>query len=104
VQEQLAILRHLIQHHGLTSVLQEGVTAEDYEDYQLRLDLLAGEEEDKDFGLTDDRRVVLLRVGAAGRLLIRHELQSVLPLDDAKLLEQARPVFSEEGTRFDPRA
>jgi hypothetical protein len=80
-QEQMAILRHLIRHHGLTTVLQEGVTAEDYEDYQLRLDLLAGEEEDKDFDLTDDRHAVLLQVGAAGRLLIRHELQSVLPLE-----------------------
>jgi uncharacterized protein (TIGR02996 family) len=45
------------------AVLQEGVTAEDYEDYQLRLDLLVGEEEDS----TDDCRVILLQVGTAGR-------------------------------------
>ena len=43
-------------------------------------------------GLLGERRAELLELGAAARLLAEGELEDVLPLDDAALLEAARPV------------
>jgi hypothetical protein len=45
---------------------------------------------------------MLLKVGAAGRLLIAGEIKEVLPLDNAELLEQAGPIISEGEIIFDP--
>jgi hypothetical protein len=42
--------------------------------------------------LLGERRAELLELGAATRLLAEGELEEVLPLDDAALLEAARPV------------
>src|SRR5262249_5014880 len=38
----------------------------------------------------------VLRFGAAGRLLVAREIEAVLPLDDAELLDRARPVAGGE--------
>jgi hypothetical protein len=37
-------------------------------------------------------RIPLQEIGAAGRLLLRGQLERVLPLEDAKLLQEAKPV------------
>lgn len=47
-----------------------------------------------------DRR--LLELGAAGRLLIAGELEEVLPLDDADLLERGKPVTPDGKVRLNP--
>jgi hypothetical protein len=41
----------------------------------------------------------VLPLGAPGRLLISGEIEEVLPLDDAKLLEEAKPINSTERSR-----
>lgn len=43
----------------------------------------------------------LLKLGAAGRLLIAGELEGVLPLEDAAALEQARPTAPDGKLRLD---
>jgi hypothetical protein len=48
--------------------------------------------EEEAIGLLEDHRLQLVQVGAPGRLLIAGELDQVLPLDDAGLLEKAKPV------------
>lgn len=47
-----------------------------------------------------DRR--LLELGSAGRLLVAGELEEVLPLDDADLLERGKPVTPDGKVRLDP--
>lgn len=47
-----------------------------------------------------DRR--LLELGSAGRLLVAGELEDVLPLDDADLLERGKPVTPDGKVRLDP--
>jgi hypothetical protein len=42
-------------------------------------------------GLLEHHRLELLELGALARLLVAGELQRVLPLDDAKLLDAAKP-------------
>jgi hypothetical protein len=42
--------------------------------------------------MMEQHRCELLRVGAACRLLLTGDLEAVLPLDDASLLDAARPV------------
>jgi hypothetical protein len=44
----------------------------------------------------------LLEIGAPGRLLIAGEIDEVLPLDDAELLDRAKPVTPEGKVRLDP--
>jgi hypothetical protein len=52
-------------------------------------------------GLFWVQRKNLLEFGAAGRLLIAGEIEEVLPLDDAELLEQAKPVTPDGRVKFD---
>ncbi|MBY0514855.1 MAG: hypothetical protein K2P78_13190 [Gemmataceae bacterium] len=52
-------------------------------------------------GLIDDFRLQLLELGAPGRLLIAGEIDDVLPLDDADLLDRAKPVTPEGKVRID---
>jgi hypothetical protein len=51
--------------------------------------------------LLDQHRVRLLELGAPGRLLISDEIEDVLPLDDADLLDSAKPVTPEGKLRLD---
>jgi hypothetical protein len=43
----------------------------------------------------------LLDIGASGQLLVNQEIEEVLPLDDANLLDQAKPITSQERIHFD---
>jgi len=52
--------------------------------------------------LIDQHRYRLLEIGAPGRLLIAGEIDDVLPLDDANLLEQAKPITPEGKVKLDP--
>jgi hypothetical protein len=49
-----------------------------------------------------NRRSQPLELGAPGRLLIAGEIDEVLPLDDADLLDRARPVTPQGKIRLDP--
>lgn len=44
----------------------------------------------------------LVEFGVPARLLIAGEVREVLPLDDAALLDQAKPITPEGKTKFDP--
>lgn len=52
--------------------------------------------------MIDQHHLRLLELGAPGRLLIAGEIEEVLPLDDAGLLESAKPVTPEGKIRLDP--
>jgi hypothetical protein len=53
-------------------------------------------------GLLDQHRLDMLELGSPGRLLIAKEIEEVLPLDDADLLDQAKPVTSDSRVKRDP--
>jgi hypothetical protein len=52
--------------------------------------------------MIDQHRLRLLELGAPGRLLIAGDIEEVLPLDDADLLDSAKPVTPEGKIRLDP--
>jgi hypothetical protein len=54
--------------------------------------------------LLEHHRLELLELGAVARLLVSGELQCVLPLDDAKLLDAARPRLHNGQVVPDPAA
>jgi hypothetical protein len=56
------------------------------------------------FGMVAERKPPLLEIGAAGRLLASQEIELVLPLDHAELLEKAKPVRPDGRIRLDPAA
>ena len=133
--EQMALLRCLVKHHGLRRLYCEGLTARDVPNYkekiavlremdrtqisELRKQLAEIRELLKDTdpnserygtvkkieaevrGLIDGYRLQLLELGAPGRLLIAGEIDGVLPLDDADLLDRAKPVTPEGKVRID---
>jgi hypothetical protein len=47
-------------------------------------------------------RLNLLELGAPGRLLIAGEIEDVFPLDDAEILEQAKPITPVGKVKLDP--
>jgi hypothetical protein len=53
-------------------------------------------------GLLGEYREDVLRFGAAGRLLVAREIEAVLPLDDADLLDAARPITEKGEVKPDP--
>jgi hypothetical protein len=55
-------------------------------------------------GLLEHHRLKLLELGAVARLLVSGELQRVLPLDDARLLDAARPKFRDGNVASKPFA
>jgi hypothetical protein len=52
-------------------------------------------------GMTQEHKVRLLELGAPGQLLIAGDIDEVLPLDDAELLEQAKPITPDGRVQFD---
>jgi hypothetical protein len=128
--EQGAALRCLVKRHGLKRVLAEGLTHAGKPGYDTLIDALrraeadAGElrrqldevrrlKSEKARALEAevvallvrhraDYRQRFLEAGAAGRLLVAGELSQVLALDDANLLEAARPVSPDGTVRDDP--
>ena len=52
--------------------------------------------------MIDQHRLRLLELGEPGRLLIAGEIDEVLPLDDADLLDRAKPITPEGKVRLDP--
>jgi hypothetical protein len=125
--EQMALLRCLVKHHGLRRIFCEGLTPKDLPNYNERIgvqrsmereeipqlqkqladvrDLKKGVEaaaiEGEITGLLWEHRKRLLDLGAAGRLLIAGDIEEVLPLDDAVLLDQAKPITPDGRVKFD---
>jgi hypothetical protein len=120
--QQIGLLRCLARHHGLKMVYQEGLTKEGMDDYRQRIEELrkleaeakelrqqlqdvrtvmktaqgerlekAKKIEGEILAMLDQQRPIVLEFGASGRLLVAKEI-AVLPLDDAKLLEEAKPI------------
>jgi hypothetical protein len=49
-----------------------------------------------------EHRQDVLRFGSVGRLLVAKEIEAVLPLDAAELLDAARPITAEGEVKADP--
>lgn len=110
-QEQMAILRALIRDHGVNAIYKEGLTAENLPAFEKLVAAIKKFGRNKPKGetlveqfLLDQYRRDLLRVGAAGRLLLSGELKAILPAEDAKCLEAANPVGSEGKVRLNAEA
>jgi hypothetical protein len=130
--EHLALLRCLARRHGLRRVYVEGMTPEGvknfremvaahkkvetglYEQLQDVHEILQdakegtarhakGKEVAKEvLGLLERFQLDVLPLGTAGRLLMSGDIEEVLPLDDAKLLEDAKPIGPDGRYRLDP--
>lgn len=110
-QEQMAVLRSLVRDHGLRVVYLEGLTAKDAPEFGTLVDALRRFESHKPKGetpiealLLHEYRLDLLRIGAAGRLLLSRELDEVRPVEDAALLRAANPIRANSRLEFDQAA
>ena len=123
--EQIALLRCLIEHHGLKTVFCEGLTAENMPTYETKIiaiqtrqalartfqkltadgegDLASTELRQRIGDELNQFRLDLLQIGAAGQLYAAGELKEVLPLDDAKLLKEASPLTKDGKISLDAK-
>jgi hypothetical protein len=120
--EHLALLRRLARRHGLRRVFVEGIIPEGVKNLREMVAALknveprrreqlqdvqgilqeaktgterharAKETEGEVLALLERFRLDVLPFGTAGRLLMSGDIEGVLPLDDAKVLEEARPI------------
>lgn len=129
-QEQMELLRVLINDHGLKRIHAEGFSDKDLPAYREKISSLRELEahqisrlkkqlqevqklladkptpevrslEHKILSLLADFQVRLIEMGAAGRLLISGTIQEVLPIEDAEALEKSDPVTSDNKTRLE---
>lgn len=112
-QSQMAIIRHL-HEQGVRQFFLEGLTEETLAEYHVRvtsakevaalqqkiadMQKQLGRQEKDD--LAAEAKEELLRLGAVGRLMVEGLDLAPQPLDDARLLEEAKPSF--QGG-FDPK-
>jgi hypothetical protein len=130
--EHLALLRCLARRHGLRRVFVEGITPEGVNNFRemvaalKKVDtdlneqlqevqrLLQGAKDGSErhakakaiegevLALLDRFRLDVLPLGTAGRLLMSGDVEEVLPLDDAKLLDEAKPIDPAGRFHLDP--
>ncbi len=113
--EQAAILRRLMQEHGVRQVFIELLTAEKVAAFRQSVDDLRQVDFDqvhqhvKNESFDSDARAALqesintlrcrrLELGAVGQLMLANEPIDIAPLDDARMLQNADP--EENGFRF----
>jgi hypothetical protein len=118
-RQQLAVLRHLIKGRGVNAVFAERLTPESAGLFQQRvqtfqkLNAVLAEARKlqspkarqlvlETQELIDDGHEDLLDLGAPGRLLIDGDQVEVLPLDDEKALNEAKPKQVGGKFTFDP--
>jgi hypothetical protein len=128
-EQQLAVLRSLIKLHGLKRIHVEGLTEQDKFIFDAKIsalrkvgqqladlrkdnsELLADKEPDAETKKIIDGieqveqqyRRNLLQIGAAGKLLLSGELESVLPLEDAEAYAAANPVDEDGAVTLDQK-
>jgi hypothetical protein len=130
--EHLALLRCLAKRHGLRRVYVEGMTPEGVQNiremvaahkkvetglYEQPQNVHESLQEAKEgterhakakevakevLGLLERFQLDVLPLGTAGRLLMSGDVEEVLPLDDAKLLEEAKPIGPDGRYHLDP--
>lgn len=118
--EHTAIVRCLARHHHMRSLYSEGLTTEGVQGFLERIAVLRAMShgdipklrshlqdvrqlksdgtgkavaiEQQILGMLEDHRRRVLEVGIPGRLLMDGHIASVLPLDDASSLRNAKPI------------
>ncbi|QDV53686.1 hypothetical protein [Gimesia fumaroli] len=107
-KQQMKLLRRLIKKHKLKAVYIEGLTEKNHKDVMKSIESIKEYEKTKD----DPPDVILefltgqdkLVIGAAGRLVVKGELKTLLPAEDAKAFEAADPVRADGTVVFDKKA
>jgi hypothetical protein len=93
--EHAAILRCLARHHGLRSVHVEGYAPEMQALMAARIETLRDVEKVELSATKEERELIRqlrLEMGAAVCLVAEGDLEEVLPLENQKRLDEARPV------------
>jgi hypothetical protein len=105
-EDQLAIARFLIREHGVKAIHKEGISESSLEDLALLLVVLKDLDRLQAAGGMDDearrhQRELTLELGIPGRLFRSDEIGKVVPLEDEKANNEARPIHGWGGIRFD---
>lgn len=107
-KEQIELLRVLIRKHGLQKLYCEGLADEEVEDYRRLLATLkrSGKyvkhgDSPIDLLVQHEYQNDILMIGAPGRLLMKGELDDVLPTETQQSLKAGAPFDAEGNVKFD---
>ncbi len=111
-QDQMRVLRRLIKAHKLKAVYAEGVTEKNHKGVLKFIQTLKEYEANKpdqienaiDKLIATQNKIDLMELGAAGRLVVSGELQTILPAEDSRAFEAANPLLVNGSIRFDEHA
>tara|TARA_R110002111_G_scaffold248400_1_gene312030 strand:+ start:45465 stop:46145 length:681 start_codon:yes stop_codon:yes gene_type:complete len=109
---QMRALRRLIKEHKLKGVYVEGVTEKNHKGVLRFIQTLKKYEASKqdppesaiDKMVAVQNSIDLMELGAAGRLVVSGELQTVLPVEDAAAFEAANPLKPDGKIVFNEKA
>lgn len=96
VERQIPEVKTQLQKASQALAAMAKAGEEGSEDYHRVVEITSELEE-----LLYQHRLDLLQVGAAGQLYVAGEIEEVVPLDDAELLQRANPVAEDGGVKLD---
>lgn len=122
-EQQLTVLRSLIKKHKLKGVYLEGLTEKSYKRVLKTIETIKKDEKAKPTSVDPDdefaefdndeffnaviaaiNKTHLLELGAAGQLVVKGELKTLIPAEDSKAFEAANPFQSDGTVVFDKKA
>lgn len=110
-REQVKILRRMIDRYNLKGVYIEGLSEKNYKGTMRFIEILKKYEKQKsppesdfDRSVEAQNKLDLLELGAAGRLVVKEELSTLLPAEDSEAFEAANSVQSDGSVEFDIKA
>lgn len=111
-QNQMRSLRRLIKEHKLKAVYVEGVSEKNHKGVLRFIQTLreyeAGKPEPPESAIDKliaaQNKIDLMELGAAGRLVVSGELQTILPAENSRAFEAANPLLVNGAIEFDKYA
>ena len=106
-QDQIVVLRHLIKKYKLKAVYSEGLTEKSHPEIMKSIESIKEYEKTKENPIDENLEFLTwqdkLALGAAGRLVVKGELETLFVTEDSGAFEAANPVRS-DGFVFDKKA
>ncbi|QDT77426.1 hypothetical protein Mal35_08520 [Gimesia maris] len=107
-QDQIVVLRHLIKKYKLKAVYTEGLTEKNHPEIMKSIESIKEFEKTKEDPIDENLEFLnwqgKLSLGAAGRLVVNGELETLLVTEDSEAFEASNPVRSDGWGVFDKNA
>ncbi|QDU07981.1 hypothetical protein [Gimesia aquarii] len=105
--QQKIVFRMLIKKHNLKEIYVQKLTEKNYKETMMFIEKLKAYEKNKnpeDYFAVAQNKIDLLKLGAAGQLVVSGELEAIRPADDSKALEATNLIGPDGKVISDKKA